>query len=60
MKPGWLVKTQIQRRGEWIDPLPGMDAMNAWFGTRREARAFQRLMRDARPYGRFVVRRAAR
>ena len=59
-KPGWLVKTQIQRRGRWIDPLPGMDAMNAWFWPRREARAFQRLMRDARPYGRFVVRREAR
>ena len=59
-KPGWIVKTQIQRRGKWIDPLPGMDAMNAWFGTRREARAFRRLMQDALPYGRVVVRRATR
>lgn len=60
MKPGWLVKTQIKQRGKWIDPLPGMDMMNAWFRTRREARAFRRLMREARPHASFVLRRATR
>ena len=59
-KPGWLLKTQIQRRGKWIDPLPGMDMMNARFGTRREARAFRRLMQEARTHGRFVVRRESK
>lgn len=36
-KPGWLVKTQIQRRGKWIDPLPGMGQRQGAIQGREEA-----------------------
>ena len=60
MKPGWTVVMQIQQRGKWIDPLPGMDCFKAWYATRREARDFQSWLRESCPGRRFVVRRATR
>ena len=60
MKPGWTVVMQIQQRGKWIDPLPGMDRFEAWFATREGARVFQRWVRTSLANRRFVLRRAAR
>ncbi len=60
MKPGWVVVMQIQQRGKWIDPLPGMDRFEAWFATRERARNFQGWIRTSLENRRFVLRRATR